>query len=45
MGSEKMSYKRSWRVLEKVDGWLQAPGLKEENLMYLWKKEKQPSLQ
>ena len=45
MGPEKPSYKRSWRVLEKVDGRLRAPGLKRENIMYLWKKETEPDLQ
>ena len=34
MGPEKSSYKRSWRVLEKVDGRLQALGVKEEIVMY-----------
>jgi hypothetical protein len=45
MGSEKSSYKRSWRVLEKVDGRLQASGLKEENMLYFWNKETVPDLQ
>jgi hypothetical protein len=45
MGPKKSSYKRSWRVLEKVDGRLQAWGLKGENIMYLWKKETEPDLQ
>ena len=45
MGPKKSSYKRSWRVLEKVDGRLQALGLKEENMLYFWNKETEPSLQ
>jgi hypothetical protein len=40
-----MSYKRSWRVLEKVDGRLQAPGLNGENMLYFWNKETEPDLQ
>jgi hypothetical protein len=45
MGPEKSSCKRSWRVLEKVDGRFQALGLKEKNMLYLWNKETRPILQ
>jgi hypothetical protein len=45
MGPEKSSYKRSWRVLERVDGRLQARSLKIENILYFWNMETKPNLQ
>jgi hypothetical protein len=45
MGPEKSSYKRSWRILEKVDGRPQALSLKEENMLYYWNTETAPDLQ
>jgi hypothetical protein len=45
MGPVKSSYKRSWRVLEKLDGRLQALGLNGENVLYFWNKETKPDRQ